>query len=192
MRRNVGKGLKRFWGWIKGSRVQLLTVFGWTVTLLTMTVKSYWLLYIENPELVKYRLIITGVARWVPRLQAFDYIVFIAASVLAGAMLMEFRNVLVGWSASIFLSFIFSVICMFFYVWFSLGVGLTFAEAGIEDIMSSWVLLWVGLNVFRMWFPFVPVLTLITAFFGVLFRDLFVSLRAHPLGMHAYKGGGRD
>jgi len=171
MSASVRDDFRKMWEWIKRKKVKLLIVFGWSVAFAIVTLKSYWLVYIQNPFLVQYGWVFTHMREWSPALVTIDYLVMIVVSLLAGALLMEFEDVFYSWIASLFLSFILSATLAFLLVWFSLGVGMTLASAGLADLtMVTRVLEFVILNVFRMWFPLVPIISMLTALCGAFLR----------------------
>lgn len=172
MNASAGDDLRRMWQWLKDRKWKLLVVLGWGAAFAAITIKSYWLVYLQNPVLIKHQMVITRVRDWVPSLITMDYLVMIVVSTLAGALLIDLGDVLYGWLTSISLSFILSVTWAFLYVWYSLGVGMFFSNLGVADVMLPWVAEYVILNVFRMWFPFVPLMSLITGFCGAVLRSM--------------------
>jgi len=172
MGKSFGDDLRKLWQWIRDKRSALLVVFGWSVAFAVITLKSYWLVYVENPVLFEQSIMFfTDVAHWIPRLVMIDYVIMIIVSVLAGALLMELDDVLYGWIASIFLSFFLSVILILLFVWYPLGAGNIFSQAGTADRAVIPLAELMMVNVFRMWFPLVPVISLITVFCGALVRS---------------------
>jgi len=171
MRASFKDDLKKMWEWIKGKKVTLLIVLGWSVAFAIITFKSYWLLYMEKPVLAQQSIIFTNIVpEWVPRLDTIDYLVMMTTSLLAGALLTEFEDIFYGWVSSLFLSFILSATLAFLFVWFSLGAGVILSGLGLDALIR--VLELVMLNVFRMWFPIVPILSLITAFGGAFLSSI--------------------
>jgi len=154
-------------------KTKLLVVFVWSFTVASLIVKSYWLLYIQNPELMEHGMIYTRVSKWIPRLSWIDYIIIIFASLVAGAVLVDLKDILFSWIASIFLILISSTLYMFLFVWFSLGAGAYFASLGVANTMVSWVLFYTMINVFWMYFPLVLFFSLLIGFVGSFLRSTF-------------------
>jgi len=159
--------------WLRMMKTKLLVVFLWSFTGASLIVKSYWLLYIQNPVLIEHVMVFTHVGKWVPRLFWTDYIIIIIASLVAGAVLVDLKDVLFSWIASIFLILISSTLYMFLFVWFSLGAGAHFASLGVANIMVSWVLFYVMVNVFWMYFPVVLFFSLLISLIGSFLRSRF-------------------
>lgn len=154
-------------------KITLLVAFLWTLTVASIIVKSYWLMYIENPVLIETGMIYTTVDKWVPRLSIWDHTIIVIASLVAGAVLMDIKDILCSWLASTVLSFVSSTFYMFLFVWFLLGARDYFASLGVAHTMVSWVFFYVMFNVFKMFFPLLLLLTLLIGFVGAFLRSTF-------------------
>jgi hypothetical protein len=153
-----------------------LIVLAWSAVIAFVTIKSYWFVYVYNPELIEYRMIRTLLSKWIPRFFIEDYLIIIAASIIVGALLMDFSQIILGWMASIIVSFIFSVFYMFLFVWVCLGVGSHLSQQGLAHLWMVMVFDPVTLNVLAMWFPFTMLLPLLAGLAGPLLREAYRML----------------
>lgn len=119
-------------------------------------------------------LIYTEYEKYIPRIVPLGYVIIIAASLIAGAFLVDFRKVIAYLIASLILSFLIAVLGSFIFVWFVLGVGqnpITLALA--NGAFVYYVVDYVMLNVLRMSFPLVPIACFLTSIVGAVLRVMF-------------------
>lgn len=172
MRASFRDYLKRMGRWIKTRKMAILVVLGWSVSVASVTIKSYLFVYIQEPRLFEEGMIYTTMLDWIPRLNGVDYLLIFAIGLISGALLADLERVFYGWIASAFLSFFIPVIFSSFFIWFSLGAG------GIFSFVLGWALAievvsyLAFLIVFRMIFPIVPIFSLLAVFVGAFLRGM--------------------
>jgi hypothetical protein len=170
---DIKADIRKMANWLKKRRILILTSFWWGVSIALVIMGYYILVYVEHPEVTQGIVVVyTIVEKWAPRIQLLGYVIIIGASLIAGAQLADFGNVLYGWITSFFLSMLISVFGSFAFVWFVLGVGQSpvitaFGGLGVEVVLQL-----VFMNVFRMIFPFMPIGCLLTGFVGAVIRAL--------------------
>ena len=163
---------KRMFSWIKARKLPILVVIGWGLSVALLTIKSYLLVYIREPLMFETGMIYTTVSKWVPRLDEVDYLLIFIIALISGAILADFQKVLFGWIVSTSLSFIIPIIFSSFFIWFSLGTGEIFTAAlGLPGAIEA-VSVVAFRNIFRMMFPFVSIISLITVFVGAFLRGI--------------------
>lgn len=149
-----------------------MIVFSWSLCVALITIKSYLLPYMKEPVLLETRMIITIVSKWLPRLDAVDYLLIVTTSLLSGAILLDLDKILYGWIAMTFLSFLMPVIFSAFFIWFALGAGEIFSSALGWELAVEQVSTFAFIIIFKMMFPIVPIFSLPAALVGALFRGL--------------------
>jgi len=177
LRKNINKNkfensFRRISNWVNVRKTKSLVVFFWTLAIASAIVLSYWLVYLQNPILIKYIMIFTEIEQWIPRLSTIGYIIIFITSMIAGAVLADFEDILYAWLAVNFLSLISSILYMFFFVWFSLGAGAYFHALGIAESMFEWVMFYVGVNIFWMYFPIILLFSFGGGFLGAILRSI--------------------
>lgn len=151
----------------------LLFSFVWSLAIASVIVVSYWLLYVVHPEITLSGILIyTESGTYVPSIVPAGYMIILAASLIVGLFLVDFERVVVGWVASTFLSFSIAVFGSFLFVWFILGVGQNPIILAVGGRALTLVFEKVSLNVFRMFFPIVPLACLLTSIFGAIVRSI--------------------
>jgi len=157
--------------WLKKRKVAIMTTFGWSVAIALVIIVHYMLVYMEHPEVSGETVVIyTAVEKWSPRILPLGYLIILGASLMAGALLVDFGNVLFGWITSFFLSSFIALVGAFIFVWFVLGVGQSPVLSAFGGLAIEVVLQLVFMNVFRMVFPIIPIACLLTSFVGALIR----------------------
>ena len=162
--------LKRLGGWLKDKRHIVLIVCLWTTVFSSVIVWEYYSLYEKYPFLKSpgYAVAFAPTySQYIPRLYSLDYIIVLAASVLAGFAIADIEETLYGFLASGILSTLISVAYSAFFIWYVLGFGTVLGSSFITTIM--WAAL---LNVFRMIFPLALLVTFLGSIFGSFFRGL--------------------
>lgn len=165
---------------IKTKKTTLSVFFIWSLTIAFVVIKSYWLLYVQNPVLIEKRIWAfspLGYSVWLPRLFIEDYIIIIIVSFAAGVFLEDLSDIFYSWFASNILSFVCSTLYIFFYVWIFVGVGDYFSSLGIANELIPWVFLYVMINILWMYLPLVICFTLLASFVGALLGSRFFPLR---------------
>jgi hypothetical protein len=162
--------LKRLGRWLKDKRYVALIVCLWTAVLSSVIVWEYYSLYEKYPFLKGpgYAVAFAPTySQYIPRLCTLDYIVVLAASVLAGFAIADIEDTLFGFLVSGILSTLISVAYSTFFIWYVLGFGSILGSGFITTMM--WAAL---LNVFRMIFPLALLVTFLGSICGSFFRDL--------------------
>jgi hypothetical protein len=102
-------------------------------------IKSFWLLYVENPFLVSQGIAASAV--YVPTLGMWDFVLLLFVSIIAGAIIVDIEIVVYSFIACVILSFAFALTYASLFVWFILGVGesLSLITPGISflDVVQS-------------------------------------------------------
>jgi hypothetical protein len=162
--------LKRVGRWIRDKRKVILIVCLWTAVLSSVTVWEYYNLYERYPFLKSPEYSVAYVptySQYAPKLYDLDYVVIIAASVLAGFAITDVEDTLFAFLASGFLSTLISVVYSTFFIWYVLGFGRVLDSSFITTIMFFALL-----NIFRMIFPLAVLATFVGSIFGAFLRGL--------------------
>jgi hypothetical protein len=160
--------LKRLARWIIARRFPILVVCLWTAVFSMTIVVEYYFLYETNPYLRDpyYRLAYAPTySIWIPRLYLVDYVIILAASLVAGFAINDVETTLFGFLASAVLSTVVGVIYAAYYIWYVLDFG---SVLGPEFHTT---IIWAAfLNVFRMIFPMAILITFLGSIFGSVIR----------------------
>jgi hypothetical protein len=160
--------LKRLGRWLRDKRYVILMACLWTGVLSSVTVWEYYSFYESHPFLKTsgYALAFAPTySEYIPRLYTIDYIIVLAASVLAGFAMCDIEDTLFGFLASCILSTVISIAYSTFFIWYVLGFGSVLGSSFITLMM------WAAfLNVFRMIFPLALIVTFLGSIFGSFFR----------------------
>jgi hypothetical protein len=160
--------LMRFGSWLKESRIAILTVLVWTIALSMVIVREYNLVYTSPIAMDPgYRVAFANsYSPLVPRLYGPDYLVFLAASLLAGFAIRDIETVVYGFLLSILLSFFVTVTYSSAFIWYVLDFG------SILDISFLTSVVWAAiLTIFRMVFPIAVIAAFIGSIVGSIIRD---------------------
>lgn len=158
--------LKRIRSWLREKSRVILIVCLWTALLSFVISWEYYNLYQSNPFLLQpgYKVAFASAyATYIPKLYTLDYVVILAASLLAGYAIADVEDTLFGFLISGVLSILIGVAYSTFFIWYVL-FGSVLDPSMLETIM------WLAfLNIFRMIFP----VALLTVFLGSIFGSLF-------------------
>ncbi len=164
--------------WLKVRRKKIAIMLSWSLGVALITIKSYWLVYINNWLYIgpnSYRSGIVWVdifSTWAPALSTLDLALMLIISLIAGAILLDIEAVLYSFVAQSFLSFMFAVIWASFFIWYVLQFGQ--GQGAVDFWTAIQVMLYYAIkNVFRMAFPLTFLLCFLGAFLGAFARALF-------------------
>lgn len=128
-----------FFMWVKARKKVITTTVVWSVAVALVMIKSFWLLYVENPFLVSQGIAASAV--YVPTLGMWDFVLLLFVSIIAGAIIVDIEIVVYSFIACVILSFAFALTYASLFVWFILGVGesLSLITPGISflDVVQS-------------------------------------------------------
>ncbi len=165
---------------IKDQRKPIIIVVAWSLSVALLMIKSYWLVFANNPRLfavasVNFDYIYTEIIEWMPRLNGVDFLLIFIFALIAGALLVDFKAILLGLIAHAVLVLTFSTAYATAYIWYVLGWGEIFSY---DEGFMKWgqVVVWEAFrNMFRMAF----VVLFMLAFLGV-FLGAFARIRFQP------------
>jgi len=163
---------EKFFRWLKTRKREIAVTLTWSIAVALVIIKSYWLLYVTHPVLVEHGIAWTRVNEWVPRLGTLDYLLIFLMSVIAGAILVDLKNIIYSFIATVVFSFVFAVTYSSLFIWYILKWGETLS------LLGGW-LAWIGdviyvamLSIFRMVFPLVILLCILGVFLGAFGRGI--------------------
>jgi hypothetical protein len=156
--------------WLREKRKAITITLMWSLAVAVVVIKSYWLAYVENPVLFENRIVWTSTINWMPRLTILDLILILIISLIAGALLIDLETIIYSLVANYALSFAFAVAYSTLFIWFTLGYGETFADAGGFLEMGPVVIYVAVRNIFRLIFPLAQIFCLLGAIIGAFIR----------------------
>lgn len=162
-----------FFAWMKEKKRPIIVTLLWSLGVALVIIKSYWIVYAENPILFEHKIAWTTIYNWMPRLTILDLIIILVISIIAGALLIDLVTIIYGLLAHFALSISFAVMYSAFFIWFSLGYGDFFAPiGGVVD--WGWFVTYIAFrNIFRLIFPMAQAFALIGALAGAFIRGYF-------------------
>jgi hypothetical protein len=136
-------------------------------------IKSYWLVYMQNPFLVSQGIAVSTDPRYVPTLGIWDFVLLLLMSVIAGAIIVDMEIIVYSFVANVILSFAFALTYASLFVWFILGAGesLSLITPGINflDVVESTIQAAMT-NIFKMML-IAPLVCLLGVFVGAFLRS---------------------
>lgn len=159
--------LRNFGARVKKSRRDILLIALWTIAIALIFIRTHQQFYAENPMVSYYQI---GYSEYLtPRPSEIDLTLMLVIGSVVTVFLLSIKSVIFGYLASMLLSSVLTVVYVFLFNWYSLGLGSTFAE-----LPFGWE--WVGfqaiLNTFRYIFPLGITFSLIGVCLGSILRML--------------------
>ena len=157
---------------LKARKKEISVTLLWSGLIALLPIKSYWLVYVNNPVLMKASVAWTHVDQWIPKLGLWDFAVIFLISLIVGMVLMDLEVILYSIIAVNILSFIFAVAYSSYFIWYILRAGEAYSIWGGWWTWGQYVVYIAIKNIFRMTFPFVALFSFIGAFFGAFGRAM--------------------
>jgi hypothetical protein len=159
--------LRTYAALIKKNRRDLLLIALWTIAIAVIFIRTHQQYYLDTPMVTYYQIGYSGYAA--PKPLEIDLMLILLISSAVTVFLISIKSVIFGYFASLFLSSIMTVIYVFLFNWYSLGLGGTFVELPFG---WEWVLFQAILNTFRYMFPLGITFSLIGVCVGSVLRVL--------------------
>jgi hypothetical protein len=147
-------------------KADILFVTLWTLVFSLIIIKIYWIAYVENIRLSYFQIPFATYDG--PGPDALDMLVIAVTSFIAGLVLHDVKEILIGYTAAVSLSFIAGVAFVSFYIWFPLGWGVVFSFGPFE---WEWALVMAVWNVFRIMFPILVGVSLASVVVGAFAKE---------------------
>jgi hypothetical protein len=152
---------------IRKRRRDILLIFGWTIAIALIIIVDHQQFYRTNPILEPKGIGFSNYLAPVPNELELLLVLLIGAAV--SIVLVSVGSIVFGYFASMLLSSLITVVYMFLYNWYTLGLGNLFSGIAFG---WEWVMFMAILNVFRYVFPLVVTFSLVGVGIGGVIRTL--------------------
>jgi hypothetical protein len=155
--------LKKYFPW---GRKDFLVVLVWGVILGIVICKVYWVGYQEIKWLSVYKV----PYGWyeTPNPKPLDLMLVLFVSIIFGALISSMKGVFYGYLIGMILAFSVGFIFVIFYMWRVLQLEYLFM---MSDFNWEWAVFFALLNVGRILFPYIILISLLGVIIGMLIRE---------------------
>ncbi|MCK4477705.1 hypothetical protein KAU88_04165 [Candidatus Bathyarchaeota archaeon] len=159
--------VRNFRAQIQRNKKDIAIIIVWTIVISLILIKTHQFFYLDNEQFSVYKIPYLQYAG--PTFTEFDRLLLLATSFLVGIILVDIKNIVYGYFASMFLSSLIAVVYVFIYIWFTLGLVET-----LSRLPFGWELaLFFGIaNVFRFMIPAGMLFCLIGVLTGNIIRTM--------------------
>jgi len=148
-------------------KADLLFVLLWSIIFSVVVIKVYLAAYLRILRLSYFQIPFASYDGPAPDI--LDMLIIAVISLIAGFFLHDIKDMLFGYVATVSLAFIVGVAFVSFYIWGPLGWGELFSLGPYE---WEWALLLAVWNVFRIMFPLLVAISLISVIIGAFTKEL--------------------
>lgn len=153
-------------GFLRKRRRDITIITLWTVVLVLVIIKTHQVFYLTSERFQRYE--IPYLQHVGPRFDGYDITIIIIAGFLAGFFLIDVKNVVYGYFASMLLTSVVSTFYVFIYIWSILGWG---GFWSMIDFGWEYALFQAFLNVTRFMFPLGILFSLVGVVTGSVIRN---------------------
>jgi len=151
---------------LRKRRRDIAIVTVWIVVLVLVIIKTHQVFYLTSKRFQRYE--IPYLQHVGPRFDGFDITIIIFASFFAGFFLIDAKNIVYGYFASMLSTTITSTLYVFIYIWSVLGWGEFWSRI---DFGWEFALFQAFLNVTRFMFPIGILFSLVGVISGSIIRN---------------------
>jgi len=142
-------------------RMNLLIILAWIAIVSLVVIKTHWITYTKTPRIIYYKVAFTIYEG--PTLSVVDFLIIIFAGFVVGLAMSDIRTLFYGYLLSMLCVFMIGVIYVAIFIWYVFSWGELF---GAISYGWEWVILLGMLETFRIIFPWVVGVCLISLAIG--------------------------